>query len=238
MAPVAVDPKNVHEFADEQSFYGWLARHHDTEDEVWIKIHKVSSGLASVTPKQAIDVALSWGWIDGLRKGLDDKSYLQRYTRRRSKSVWSKINVGNVARLIQDGRMTEHGLKAVELAKADGRWDRAYGSGKEMKIPDDLQAAIDAEPKARKVLTGLSAQNRFALAFRVQNMKTAAGRQKKIEAMVDMLKRGETIYPQNGSSTAAAAHADRLGRPKQAVPKRANAGACLRRRIQPVDATV
>jgi len=196
MAPVAVDPKNVHEFADEQSFYDWLARHHDKANEVWIKIHKVSSGLASVTPKQAIDAALCWGWIDGLRKGLDGKSFLQRYTRRRSKSVWSKINVGNVARLIQEGRMTEHGLEEVDAAKADGRWDRAYGSGKEMKIPDDLKAAIDAAPKARKMLTSLSGQNRFALAFRVHNMKTVAGRQKKIEALVDMLERGETIYPQ------------------------------------------
>jgi len=196
MASVTVDPKNVREFADAQNFFDWLARNHDKEDEVWIKIHKVSSGLASVTPKQAIDVALCWGWIDGLRKGLDGKSYLQRYTRRRSKSVWSKINVGNVARLIQEGRMTEHGLQEVDAAKADGRWDRAYASGKEMKIPDDLQAAIDAEPRARTMLTSLSEQNRFALAFRVHIMKTAARRQKKIEALVDMLKRGETIHPQ------------------------------------------
>ena len=196
MAPVTVNPENVCEFADEQSFYDWLARHHDKEDEVWIKIHKLSSGLASITPKQAIDVVLCWGWIDGLRKGLDEKSYLQRYTRRRGKSVWSKINVGNVARLIQEGRMTAHGLKEVEAAKVDGRWDRAYASGKEMRIPDDLQAAIDAEPQARKMLSTLNAQNRFALAFRVHHMKTAAGRQKKIEAFVDMLKRGETIYPQ------------------------------------------
>jgi uncharacterized protein YdeI (YjbR/CyaY-like superfamily) len=194
--PVAVDPKHVREFADEQSFYDWLAQHHDKEEEVWIKIHKVGSGLPSITPKQAIDVVLCWGWIDGLRKGLDETSYLQRYTRRRSKSVWSKINVANVARLIEEGRMTEHGIEEVEAAQADGRWDRAYGSGKEMKIPDDLQAAIDAEPKARKMLATLTEQNRFALAFRVHNMKTAAGRQKKIEAFVDMLKRGETIYPQ------------------------------------------
>ena len=197
MAPVTVDPKNVHEFADEQSFYEWLARHHAKEDEVWIKIHKVGSRLRSVTPKQAIDVALCWGWIDGLRKRLDATSFLQRYTRRRSQSVWSKINVGNVARLIQEGRMTGHGLEAVAAAKADGRWDRAYASGKAMKIPEDLQAAIDAEPKARKMLTTLSEQNRFALAFRVHNMKTVAGRQKKIEAFVDMLKRGKTIYPQS-----------------------------------------
>jgi uncharacterized protein YdeI (YjbR/CyaY-like superfamily) len=93
MASVTVDPNNVREFADERSFYDWLARHHDKADEVWIKIHKVNSGLTSVTPKQAIDAVLCWGWIDGLRKGLDEQSFLQRYTRRRSKSVWSKINV-------------------------------------------------------------------------------------------------------------------------------------------------
>ena len=196
MAQVTVDPGKVHEFADEPSFHDWLARNHDKEDEVWIKIHKVGSGLASITPKQAIDVVLCWGWIDALRKGLDDKSYLQRYTRRGAKSVWSKINVANIARLMQEGRMTAHGLRQVEAAKADGRWERAYGSGKEMKIPDDLQAAIDARPKARKMLGTLSEQNRFALAFRVLNMKTPAGRRKKIESFVAMLERGETIHPQ------------------------------------------
>ena len=124
----------------------------------------------------------------------DDKSYLQRYTPRRKRSNWSQINVDNVARLIQAARMTEHGLKHVEAAKSDGRWKRAYKSG--MKTPDDLQAAIDSEPKAKVMLAKLSAQNRFALAFRVHNMKTAAGRKKKIETFVEMLKRGETIYPQ------------------------------------------
>ena len=196
MAPVKVDPDKVHEFEDAESFYDWLAKHHDKEDEVWIKIHKVGSGLTSITPKEAIDVVLCWGWIDAVRKGFDDKSFLQRYTPRGRKSIWSQINVDNVARLIEEGRMTEHGLRQVEAAKADGRWDRAYGSGKDMKIPDDLQAAIDAEPKAREMLEKLSAQNRFALAFRTHNMKTEAGRKKKIEAFVEMLKRGETIYPQ------------------------------------------
>ena len=196
MAPVTVDPRKVHEFADEQAFHDWLARHHDVADEVWIKIHKVGSGLPSITPKQAIDVVLCWGWIDAIRKGLDDTSYLQRYTRRRKGSIWSQINVGNVARLIEAGRMTPHGLAEVEAARADGRWDKAYGSGKDMKIPDDLQAAIDAEPKARAMLDRLSAQNRFALAFRVHQLKTEAGRQRKIAAFVEMLKRGETIYPQ------------------------------------------
>jgi uncharacterized protein YdeI (YjbR/CyaY-like superfamily) len=196
MASVKVDADKVHEFADAASFSHWLARHHDQEDEVWIKIHKVSSGRASITPKQAIDVVLCWGWIDAVRKGLDDTSYLQRYTPRRGRSIWSRINVDNVARLIREGRMTPHGLAQVEAAKADGRWDRAYASGKAMKIPDDLQAAIDAEPRAKKMLGGLSEQNRFALAFRVHNMKTEAGRRKKIATFVAMLARGETIYPQ------------------------------------------
>jgi uncharacterized protein YdeI (YjbR/CyaY-like superfamily) len=138
-----------------------------------------------------------WGWIDGIRKGFDNKSYLQRYTRRTKKSIWSQINVDNVARLVNEGRMTEHGLREVDRAKSDGRWARAYRSGKDMKIPDDLQVAIDAEPKAKAMLLKLSAQNRFALAFRTHHMKTEAGRKKKIAAFVAMLKRGETIYPQS-----------------------------------------
>lgn len=196
MAPVKVDPEKVREFEDAESFYQWLGKHHGMEDEIWIKIHKVGSGLRSITPKEAIDVVLCWGWIDGVRKGFDDKSFLQRYTPRGKKSTWSQINVANVARLIEEGRMTEHGLAEVEAAKADGRWDRAYASGKDMKIPDDLQAAIGAEPKAREMLEKLSAQNRYALAFRLHNMKTEVGRKKKIETFVEMLKRGETIYPQ------------------------------------------
>jgi len=196
MAPVHVDPDKVLEFVDEQAFYDWLSRHHDSWDEVWIKIHKVGSGLPSITAKQAIDVVLCWGWIDAIRKGLDDQSFLQRYTRRGKKSIWSKINVDNVARLVASGRMTEHGLKHVEAAKADGRWDKAYGAGKDLKIPDDLQAAIDAEPAAREMLAKLTEQNRFALAFRTHNLKTEAGRRKRIESFVEMLKRGETIYPQ------------------------------------------
>lgn len=193
---MTVDPLKVREFADEQGFYDWLAAHHDKADELWIKIHKVGSGLPSITPRQAIDAALCWGWIDAVRKGLDDQSYLQRYTPRRPRSIWSKANVENVQRLIREGRMTEHGLRQVQAAQADGRWDRAYAAGRALSIPDDLQAAIDAEPQAKKMLEGLSAQNRFALAFRLHHMKTEAGRRKKIQAFVEMLKRGETIYPQ------------------------------------------
>jgi uncharacterized protein YdeI (YjbR/CyaY-like superfamily) len=196
MPQVIVDPDKVHSFEDAEAFYAWLGKHHHAEDEVWIKIHKVGSGRPSITPKQAIDVVLCWGWIDAIRKSFDDKSYLQRYTPRGRKSVWSQINVDNVARLVDEGRMTGHGLVHVDAAKADGRWQRAYGSGKDMRIPDDLQAAIDAEPKAKEMLAKLTEQNRFALAFRTHNMKTEEGRRRKIATFVDMLRRGETIHPQ------------------------------------------
>lgn len=196
MPQVIVDPAKVHSFEDGEAFYAWLGKHHDVADEVWIKLHKVGSGRPSITPKEAIDVVLCWGWIDAIRKSFDDKSYLQRYTPRGRKSIWSKINVDNVARLIDEGRMTDHGLVQVEAAKADGRWQRAYGSGKDMRIPDDLQAAIDADPEAKAMLGRLTAQNRFALAFRTHNMKTEEGRRRKIATFVDMLRRGETIHPQ------------------------------------------
>ncbi len=198
MAPVHVDPEKVREFESFDAFYRWLAQHHasDAWDELWIKIHKVDSGLQSITAKEAIDVVLCWGWIDAIRKGFDEKSFLQRYTRRGPKRIWSQINVDNVARLEAAGLMTEHGRRHVEAARADGRWDRAYGAGKQMKIPDDLQMAIDAVPEAKAMLGRLTEQNRFALAFRVHNLKTEAGRKKKIAAFVEMLRNGETIYPQ------------------------------------------
>src|SRR5437879_10258608 len=125
MAPVKINPDNIRAFKDAENFYTWLGKHHDKEAEIWIKIHKVDSGLKSITPKEAIDVVLCWGWIDGLRKGLDDKSFLQRYTPRTRKSIWSQINVDNVASLIGEGRMTDGGLTEDGQSTSDGRWERA-----------------------------------------------------------------------------------------------------------------
>jgi len=196
MPPVHVDPAKVREFPDQASFEAWLESSHDTTDEIWIRIFKVASGIPSIQPKEAVDTCLCWRWIDGIRKRMDEKSYIQRYTPRGRKSVWSRINVDNVARLAAEGRMTGHGLNHVEAAKADGRWDRAYGNAKEMTIPPDLQAAIDAEPEAKAMLAKLSAQNRFALAFRLHNLRTEAARERRIADFVDMLRRGETIHPQ------------------------------------------
>ena len=195
MAPVIVDPARVREFEDAAAFHDWLAKNHDREPEVWIKIHKKGSGLKSINHIEAIETVLCWGWIDAIRKGFDDKSFLQRYVPRGKKSTWSQVNVDNIARLIADGRMTEHGLKQVEAAKADGRWDAAYRI-KGSTVPDDLQAAIDADPQARAFFATLTAQNRFALIFRLQALKTEAGRVKRIVATVEMLRKGETVYPQ------------------------------------------
>ena len=191
---VTVDGSKVREFEDAEQFYDWLAENHDSADELWIKIHKVGSGLKSIIPKDAIDVVLCWGWIDGIRKGFDQKSYLQRYTPRRPKSVWSQINVANVARLIAEGRMTEHGLKHVEAAKADGRWDRAYPGSRDMKLPDDLRSAVEANKAALVTFARLTAQNRFALAIRVMNLRSEAARKRKIGELVALLERGETRF--------------------------------------------
>ena len=196
MPPIQVDPNHVHEFKNARAFERWLSRHHQQQDEVWIKLHKVNSGLPSITPLEAIDVVLCWGWIDAVRKSFNEHSYLQRYTRRGKKSIWSQINVDNVARLVQEGRMTPHGLAEVDAAKADGRWSRAYAGSKTMQIPPDLLAAINAHPPAKALYAQLSAQNRYALAFRLHHLKTDAARQKKIVTFVEMLARGETPHPQ------------------------------------------
>jgi uncharacterized protein YdeI (YjbR/CyaY-like superfamily) len=211
MAAVRVDPNKVLEFKDEQSFYEWLGKHWDKEQEIWIKIYKVRSGVASITPAQAIDAVLCWGWIDGVRKGFDDKCFLQRYTPRGKKSVWSQINVANVERLTKAGKMQPSGLAQVTAAKADGRWENAYSIAKD-KAPADLLAAIRAEPKALAMYETLSSQNRFALTFRTISMKTAAGRKKKIEGFVEMLKKGETIYP-NGKAAPARTTRSAASRP-------------------------
>ena len=205
MAPIKVNHDKVHEFKDAECFYKWFRKYHDKESELWIKIHKLNSGLPSITPKEAIDVVLCWGWIDAIRLPFDDKSFLQRFTPRRPKSIWSQVNRDHVARLTAAGRMTPHGQKQVDAAKADGRWDAAYApmrSASPESLPADLRAAIEASPRARKTLATLNRQNLFALAFRTNNMKTPAGRAKKIAELVAMLARGETIAP-NGRNRAA-----------------------------------
>jgi len=196
---VTPDPKSIRSFATPKALETWLSKHHAKAPELWLKVHKKDSGLRSVTCAEALDVMLCWGWIDGLRKGFDETSFLQRYSPRKAKSIWSQINRENIARLTKAGRMTPHGQKQVDAAKADGRWGAAYASIRstsQAPIPADLRKAIRANAKANKTFATLGKMNLFALAFRTNKMKAAAGRQKKIDALVAMLARGETIVPQ------------------------------------------
>jgi len=186
-------------FATPKALESWMRKNHASATELWLKVHKKDSGLRSVTCAEALDIMLCWGWIDGLRRGFDEKSFLQRYSPRRAKSIWSQINREHVARLTAAGRMTPHGQKQVDAAKADGRWGAAYASIRstsQATMPADLMAAIKANARAQKKYETLGRMNLFALAFRTNNMKTAAGREKKIATLVAMLARGETIVPE------------------------------------------
>jgi len=219
MASIVPDPKRIKSFANQDAFETWLAAHHATATELWVKFHKKGSGLATVTYAQALDVALCWGWIDGIRKAFDATSFLQRFTPRRPKSIWSQINREHVARLVAAGRMTPHGQRQVDAAR-----DAAYAAMRHTTadtLPEDLRAAIDANPRARKKFRALGRVNLFALAFRTRNMKTPAGRAKKIADLVAMLARGETIVPE--TQTRAPVKRARPARPK--APRRARSGA-------------
>jgi uncharacterized protein YdeI (YjbR/CyaY-like superfamily) len=199
MAQVVPDPKKIKSFRTGAALAAWMAANHDRETELWLKVHKKGSGLPSVTIAEALDVALCWGWIDGIRKSFDDRSFLQRYTPRKPRSLWSRINRDHVARLTADGRMTPHGQRQIDAAKADGRWDAAYApmrQATEATLPDDLRAAIEKSARARKALRSLGRQDLFALAFRTNTMKTPAGRARKVAALVAMLERGERIAPE------------------------------------------
>jgi uncharacterized protein YdeI (YjbR/CyaY-like superfamily) len=196
---VIPDPKRIETFKDQRAFEKWMRANHDTAPEIWIKVFKKAAGVPTVTCAEALDVALCYGWIDAIRKGLDDTAFLQRYTPRRPKSMWSQVNRGHVARLTKIGRMTPHGQKQVDLAKADGRWDRAYApvrAASAESMPADLMKAIRKDPRALKTFKTLSKANLFSLTFRTNNMKTPEGRARKVAALVAMLANGETIVPQ------------------------------------------
>ena len=178
------------EFKTAESFYKWLAKNHDKADEVWIKIHKVGSGLKSITPKEAIDVVLCWGWIDGVKKSIDDQAYLQRVTPRKARSNWSKRNREHVERLINEGRMTESGLVHVRAAKADGRWENAYAAS-EMKVPADFLAALYSKPKAKQFFETLTKSSHYVIAYGLTSAKKPETRQRRFAKFMDMLVREE-----------------------------------------------
>ena len=189
----------VRPFASDEEFLTWLDANHETSTGLWIKFAKRDSGIPSVYYAQALDVALCYGWIDGQAKSLDDSYYLQRFTPRTTRSRWSKINRTKVAALIEAGRMTPAGQRAIDAAKADGRWDAAYDSPRTATVPDDLRAALDADPEAAAFFETLSSQNRYAILHRTAEAKRTETRAKRIAMFVDMLARHETIHPQKRS---------------------------------------
>lgn len=173
----------------------WLAREHRSQDGVWVKIAKKASGIPTVTHLEALDVALCYGWIDGQRKPFDEHWFLQRFTPRRPRSTWSKVNRDNVARLVAAGRMQPAGQAEVDRAKADGRWAAAYDPASAATVPPDLQEALDANPAAAAFFATLNSQNRFSILYRVQEAKRPETRARRIEKFVAMLADGKQLYP-------------------------------------------
>jgi uncharacterized protein YdeI (YjbR/CyaY-like superfamily) len=181
-------------FKDDASWETWLAKQHATSAGLWLRIAKAGSGVRSVSYAEALDVALCYGWIDGQKKSFDDTTWLQKFTPRGKRSMWSKINREKVQRLIESGRMQPAGLDAVERAKVNGQWDAAYDSHRTAAIPEDFQRALDARPRAKAFFATVNSTNRYAILFRIQTVKRAETRAKKIAQFVDMLERHETIH--------------------------------------------
>jgi uncharacterized protein YdeI (YjbR/CyaY-like superfamily) len=182
---------------DAAAWRSWLDRHHASEDPVWVVLAKKGvTEPTSLSWDEALEEALCHGWIDGQRRSRDDTTYLQRFSRRRARSSWSARNVGIVQRLVEEGRMHPAGVAEVERAKADGRWDAAYDGPANRTAPDDLAAAVAADPGATAMWDVLTSSNRFAIIHRVEDAKRPETRARRIAQFVEMLARGETIYPQ------------------------------------------
>jgi uncharacterized protein YdeI (YjbR/CyaY-like superfamily) len=181
------------EFASPEAFRAWLDEHHEQPDGIRLKIAKKGSGVASVTYSEALDEALCYGWIDGQKESFDETWFVQRFTPRRARSRWSKVNRERVERLVAEGRMQPAGVAQVEAAKADGRWDAAYDSPRTATVPDDLQAALDADPAAKAFFETLNSTNRFAILYRVQDAKRPETRAKRIAQFVELCREGRTL---------------------------------------------
>ena len=186
---------DVHSFAQPKQWAAWLAAHHAASRGVWLKLAKKASGLASINYAEALTEALAWGWIDGQKKAHDDTAWLQKFTPRSRKSIWSKINRDKALALIAAGQMQPAGLAEVERAQKDGRWEQAYDSPSRSTVPEDLAAAFAANPRAAAFFATLDATNRYAVLFRIQTAKKAETRQKRIADFVAMLARHEKLHP-------------------------------------------
>jgi uncharacterized protein YdeI (YjbR/CyaY-like superfamily) len=192
-APKAA-PAAPHRFRDRRAWEAWLRTHHASSEGVWLQLAKAGAAEPGLSYAEAIEAALCWGWIDGQKKGLDAQSFLQRFTPRRARSLWSKINRAKAEALIADGRMQPAGQAEIERARADGRWDEAYDGARTSAVPEDLQAAFARNERAAAFFATLDGANRYAVLWRVQTAKKPETRAKRIETLVQMLARGEKIH--------------------------------------------
>jgi uncharacterized protein YdeI (YjbR/CyaY-like superfamily) len=189
------DDKPVVAFARKKTWANWLNKNHGASGGVWLRLAKKASGIESVSYNEAVDVALCYGWIDGQSKSVDEKYWLQKFTPRGKRSIWSKRNRERVDALIVNGEMQSAGLAEVERAKRDGRWDAAYDSPRCITVPSDLQAELDRNREAKSFFETLDSQNRYAILFRVHTARKTETRAKRIQQFVQMLARQEKVYP-------------------------------------------
>ena len=181
--------------ASQEAWAAWLGKNHVASKGVWLRIAKKSAGVATVSYPQAVDGALCYGWIDGQKRSDDEDYWLQRFTPRSQKSIWSKINREKALGSIERGLMKEAGLREVERAQQDGRWEDAYDSPRSATISADFQAALDQAPEARAFFAGLESRNRYAVLFRIQTARKPETRAKRIKQFVEMLSRQEKLHP-------------------------------------------
>ncbi len=182
-------------FASAALWERWLEENHAASDAVWIKMAKKDAGIESVRYPEVLEAALCFGWIDGRREALDERYFLQRFTPRRARSGWSRINRDTAEALIASSRMRPAGLAEVERARADGRWEAAYEGQRRITIPEDLRRELDARPEAGAFFAGLSSQNRYAILYRLQDAKRPETRARRLAKFLAMLEAGEKIHP-------------------------------------------
>jgi uncharacterized protein YdeI (YjbR/CyaY-like superfamily) len=182
------------EFKTAKAFETWLSKNHDNSNGIWLRIFKKGSGKKTISYAEALDVALCYGWIDGQKQAQDEQAWLQKFCPRGAKSIWSKINIGHVQRLIDEGRMRPAGLKAVEKAKEDGRWEKAYDSPSKMTIPEDFLKELRKNKKAEANFKGLNKTNLFSIGFRLQTAKKRETREKRMKQIIEMLAKGEKFH--------------------------------------------
>jgi len=185
------DPNKIIAFKTAKNLNSWLQDNYANENELWIKVFKKGSGFPSVTWNEIVLETLCWGWIDGIKKSLDEQAYLQRITPRKVKSDWSKRNTEHVERLITEGRMQEPGLAQVRAAKADGRWENAYAPASEMKVPADFIEALENRPKEKRFFQSLTKSSRYAIAYGLESAKKSETRERRFKKFMDMLKNEE-----------------------------------------------